>query len=429
MEALFMKIIIHITNFGKIEKADIELGKFIVFVGENNSGKTYLMQLIYGFIQKVLNQTDLLLKYEFSNADLSSNKIKIDSNRIYDMQERLNEELKQELDDIILSIFKTSIPIEKCQLEFVLEENDAFLFCLLKESDKSNFRYMLDVSDDQHDHKEYYHTYTGESSYKVLFNLLLNAAGFDLYTTFFPAARTGLQLLYKEYFLNVTTDKFKGNLMSKGTSLTTPLYDYLNYLQGYYYREDIAEINKKLIIFLQEHLLDGKLNIGIDVTYTPVENENIEIPLYVASSMISELLPFYYLLTRVENYTTLIVDEIESSLHPHKQFEMVRMLNRLCNQGKRIIISTHSDNITNKINNLFMLSKRYQEENICDILKQCHLEQEDLLIDSEVLVYNFEKHNGKSIVEQAEYNERFGYSFTEFEDAVSNLIEEAKAIF
>lgn len=76
-----------------------------------------------------------------------------------------------------------------------------------------------------------------------------------------------------------------------------------------------------------------------------------------------------------------------------------------------------------------MLSKRYQEENICDILKQCHLEQEDLLIDSEVLVYNFEKHNGKSIVEQAEYNERFGYSFTEFEDAVSNLIEEAKAIF
>ena len=55
-----MKIIIHITNFGKIEKADIELGKFIVFVGENNSGKTYLMQLIYtksfksnGFIIKI----------------------------------------------------------------------------------------------------------------------------------------------------------------------------------------------------------------------------------------------------------------------------------------------------------------------------------------------------------------------------------------
>ena len=95
-----------------------------------------------------------------------------------DMQERLNEELKQELDDIILSIFKTSIPIEKCQLEFVLEENDAFLFCLLKESNKSNFRYMLDVSDDQHDHKEYYHTYTGESSYKVLFNHFVKCSGF-----------------------------------------------------------------------------------------------------------------------------------------------------------------------------------------------------------------------------------------------------------
>lgn len=424
-----MKVMIHISNFGKLEKADVELGKFIVFVGENNSGKTYLMQLIYGFIQRVLNQTDLLSKYDFSDAELSTGEIQIDSHRIYDMQEKLNEEIKQELDDIILSIFKTSIPIETCQLEFILEENDTYLFSLLKESNNLNFRYILNVSDDQHDHKEYYHTYTGESSYKVLFNLLLNAAGFDLYTTFFPAARTGLQLLYKEYFLNMTTDKFKGNLTSKGTSLTTPLYDYLNYLQSYYYREDIAELNKKLIVFLQEHLLDGKLNIGIDVTYTPVENKNIEIPLYVASSMISELLPFYYLLTRVENYTTLIVDEIESSLHPHKQLEIVRMLNRLCNQGKRIIISTHSDNITNKINNLFMLSKRNQEENIYDILERCHLEQEDILVDSEVLVYNFEKHNGKSIVEKVKYNERFGYSFTEFENAVSDLIEEAKAIF
>ena len=62
MEALSMKIIIHITNFGKIEKADIELGKFIVFVGENNSGKTYLMQLIYGFIQKGFKSNGFIIK-------------------------------------------------------------------------------------------------------------------------------------------------------------------------------------------------------------------------------------------------------------------------------------------------------------------------------------------------------------------------------
>ena len=43
-------MIIHIRNFGKIESADIDLGNLTIFVGENNSGKTYIMQLIYGLI-------------------------------------------------------------------------------------------------------------------------------------------------------------------------------------------------------------------------------------------------------------------------------------------------------------------------------------------------------------------------------------------
>ena len=43
-------MIIHIKNFGKIDSADIDLSSLVIFVGENNSGKTYVMQLIYGLI-------------------------------------------------------------------------------------------------------------------------------------------------------------------------------------------------------------------------------------------------------------------------------------------------------------------------------------------------------------------------------------------
>ena len=39
-----------VKNFGKIEYADISLSNFVVFVGNNNSGKTMMMQLIYGKI-------------------------------------------------------------------------------------------------------------------------------------------------------------------------------------------------------------------------------------------------------------------------------------------------------------------------------------------------------------------------------------------
>ena len=43
-----MVLHIMIKNFGKIESADIALHDLVVFVGNSNSGKTMVMQLIYG---------------------------------------------------------------------------------------------------------------------------------------------------------------------------------------------------------------------------------------------------------------------------------------------------------------------------------------------------------------------------------------------
>lgn len=41
---------VHVTDFGKIEKADIEVAPLTLFVGDNNSGKSYMMTLIYGLL-------------------------------------------------------------------------------------------------------------------------------------------------------------------------------------------------------------------------------------------------------------------------------------------------------------------------------------------------------------------------------------------
>ena len=40
-----------IKNFGKIKEAEIELSDLILFIGDNNSGKSYLMTLIYGLMK------------------------------------------------------------------------------------------------------------------------------------------------------------------------------------------------------------------------------------------------------------------------------------------------------------------------------------------------------------------------------------------
>ncbi len=43
-------MIVHVRDFGKIEYADIDLSQLDIFIGDNNSGKTYLMQLICGLL-------------------------------------------------------------------------------------------------------------------------------------------------------------------------------------------------------------------------------------------------------------------------------------------------------------------------------------------------------------------------------------------
>ena len=41
---------VHVKNFGKIEEASVEIAPLTLFVGDNNSGKSYMMTLIYGLL-------------------------------------------------------------------------------------------------------------------------------------------------------------------------------------------------------------------------------------------------------------------------------------------------------------------------------------------------------------------------------------------
>ena len=51
IEKEVMDIHINVKNFGPIEKAEIDLRPLTVFVGESNTGKTYLAALIYALHQ------------------------------------------------------------------------------------------------------------------------------------------------------------------------------------------------------------------------------------------------------------------------------------------------------------------------------------------------------------------------------------------
>lgn len=82
-----------IKNFGKIKEAKIELSNLILFIGDNNSGKSYLMTLIYGLmkysddivniifkdkefiysLEEYKKIEDIVVKYVLINENINSN--------------------------------------------------------------------------------------------------------------------------------------------------------------------------------------------------------------------------------------------------------------------------------------------------------------------------------------------------------------------
>ncbi|MBM6800969.1 ATP-binding protein, partial [Coprobacillus cateniformis] len=152
---------------------------------------------------------------------------------------------------------------------------------------------------------------------------------------YLPSSRAGLHLLYKEYFLSKGDIDFNKNQVivddskdiSHDSTLTKPLYNYLRFLQKWSFDNRTAKENQKLIDFLENRLIDGVYQKTENIEYIPNGSEE-SIPLYLSSSMISELIPYYYFICSKEYSITdyLMIDEAESSLHPKKQFELVRLL-------------------------------------------------------------------------------------------------------
>ena len=104
-----MKFYIGVENFGKINKAEIEVSNFAVFVGNNNSGKTFLMQLIYGVLAEIRN-----FRYKDAYKELELNKkTLLDANWFQKLEVELNEFLCQEKEEIIAKTFNKQIPIDK----------------------------------------------------------------------------------------------------------------------------------------------------------------------------------------------------------------------------------------------------------------------------------------------------------------------------
>ena len=424
-----------IKNFGRVESADISLDNLIVFVGNNNSGKTMIMQLIYG-IRKELKHFPVPV-FGAKKSDLNGQYlVRCDQDWFREIELQVNRYLAENKLQIIEEIYGRTITVEEIRVALEGIESTYYVSSISEYQNKDTEERRTEISIDtrQYENGENIKSFESrisnldnsdalvEEALKNVWRIIWSEkTAPDSGQLFLPASRSGLQLLYKHYFAG----EVEGNLVM-------PIKDFLRFLQLYSEDKQLHKSRRALLEFGEEHLLQGRVVQKGDETFYVESHGDRMVPLYIASSMIHELTPFIKALNATQRIDWLYCDEVENSLHPLLQSEMARWLIRMVNAGMHVIISSHSDTMASRLNNLFMLTRLDRRKADYKILSELELMDVDLLRpDAEVGVYEFlDEKQGKTVVKKLEFisHPLMGYDFQLFGKNIDKLYNEADKI-
>lgn len=412
-----MGIRVDVRKFAKIERASIKVDDFSLFVGDNNSGKTLMMELVYGIMDTISNWSA-----ENGCAKITESEgvtyISFSGKWFAELENSINSYLRDNKRNFLLECFSVEIPVEEITIHFEIPEEEFYIGTIAQMAylekqyaDGSRVNVASDVTGTMDEMK------SRLAKYALLDMLGLPMGKRQL---FLPASRAGLQMLYRSFFVN----------RQGKAGMTLPIYDYLTFLQTYSPRTQFNENEADLIEFVDRELLGGRIEYRNDVFM--YREDNCYVPLNMASSMIHELSPFSSVLKSEGSYGYLYYDEVENSIHPIKQGNIAKALMRYCNLGNKVLLSTHSDTLAGKINNLILVSRMKNVMRRNDILEKLDWSMRDMLQpEKTVSIYEFKKdEKGSVVVEELEFFDypKIGYDFGRFNQNIDMLYEESNCI-
>jgi predicted ATP-dependent endonuclease of OLD family len=436
---------VKIKNLGAVEKATIDLKPLTVFVGPNNSGKTWAAYTIASIFSRNGYDHHLDLVLNDKSADnypplriafnelMSKGSTKIDMHQFarrygafyfHSMTNFSNKWLKEYLGTTKASFENTTIEASIKDLNFFLERVE-----------KSEAKGNLSVSKDklplvkilkERGSKDLYcYTESSESSasdlppkaikellYSSVFQILHRAIFHHVHI--FPTERTTYIAWPLHHFLDLRGNKEKkesikdaGALISSATSHFVNMM-YTAFRSGTSKRVEEAKTNESIAKYLQLADMLEKNILGGNLDYsTPEPSDKRELvfglkddavlDMQVVSSMVKELSPLViYLRYLAKPDSLLVIDEPEMNLHPEAQVRLAEFLSILTKYRLSIILTTHSSYFVDHLANLIKAEETNKNKSIA---KMFFLKNEEAFISkNDVSVYLFEKGTCRSIL-------------------------------
>lgn len=371
----------HFERIGPIDVADLELGDLTIIAGRNNTGKTYLVYTMYGFLRSwasdlhsplaPLGQSDFV---EFLTSDFGTRR---------EFPRRYIEHLRLGTASLAASRFSQGAIPEIFSAPSASFADARFSVDVPGELPPAGTdRYSITRRDE-------YHVAVRYDDQTVEVELISRASDIrdphssarrlanDIAHPELPkpfvlsAERFGIALFYKE--LDFTRSRLVEVLQQMDEATRAPLL--VDGLASRYAMpvRDNVDFTRSI-----EHTLHQESEFADDKLHKEIENlmsgryassdgvirfkskarrsRAFDIPLHTASSSARGLSDLYFYLRHVASKNDILfIDEPETHLDTANQVMLARVMSRLVNAGLKVLVSTHSDYLIKEIGNLVML--------------------------------------------------------------------------
>ena len=379
------RYVINIQNVDNLDDVQIEVSPFTIFTGDNNSGKTVIMNIIYGLFR--------LSREIIQNGDKNSHEYKMCKKFIFDLKNNGESYIDDDICSIFCNFFNMALSKNK----------DLFFSKIFNVSIDNNYqrfentqiflsKYRIfpriviavyDFCDEiiiEGDFVKIPREFLNNEDYLIeLICQKIIEDGFSdasfLRPIFMPAGR-GAFLCYPQLFKNLKYQNLS-------------IEDFIKNIENLKALEN--GVYKNIHTFLENEIINGSFTKD---SYRCHFND-IEVPINFASDFIREISPFVLFLKSDKKFTSFFIEEIETHLNLKLQRNIVSALIKVVNMGTSIFMSTNSNIILDQICNFILLNNlnRNKIEGFGYVIN-------DVLNSNDISIYEFIHDNNKVIVKR-----------------------------
>ena len=453
-------------NIGPIENAELELGDLTIIAGRNNTGKTYLVYTLYGFLKTWQNWPGpaLTSRTPASPAsrsaaryptfeELSKQVAENDQAELSVTPDALNRERSAAMvvlarrfsENVLPGVF--SSPPEKfdnASIGVTLGTEFPGGEVLAELEDAPSIRYdgtNLSVIGVQSRGKRIHPLALRRRLWRLYLRFMIPELPSDPFVL--SAERFGISLFYREldFQRSQLVDLLQklGDSKSKSKDIdpfllidetvsryARPIKDNIDYTRSI---PDLAKQRSEIYDdgFFNDikKLMNGYYATsrdGIEFRSVARGDRRFAIPLHLASSSARGLSDLYFFLRHVARKNhLLIIDEPESHLDTTNQVLLARLLARLVRAGLKVLLTTHSDYLIKELNNLIMLSRSFDKK--ARVMRRLKYAKGDCIAPEKIRAYIATNNS----ITRCEID-RFGIDMPNFDETIDKINDVANEL-